>query len=254
MHGLIVLVLACMLMAGPQTATAREAGALLQASAGKVQRPAFKGAGRDEERESMVRTQIARRGVRDPAVLAALSRVPRHAFVPPAMRARAYDDSPLPIGHGQTISQPYIVGFMTEMLALRPEHRVLEVGTGSGYQAAILAEIVERVVSMEIVAPLARATARRMQEMGFSNLTLRSGDGYFGWPAEGPYDAIIVTAAAGHVPPPLIAQLKPGGRMAIPVGESAWTQNLLLVEKDADGGVTTRNLMAVRFVPLTGGH
>ena len=200
----------------------------------------------------MVRTQIAARGVAAPAVLAALERVPRHRFVATDMAPRAYADRPLPIGHGQTISQPYIVAYMTELLELRPEDRVLEVGTGSAYQAAVLAEIVREVVSIEIIAPLAASAAERLSALGYRNVTVLEGDGYFGWPDGAPYDAIIVTAAAEHVPPPLIAQLRPGGRMAIPVGASAWTQNLLLIEKDEAGEVTTRNLLPVRFVPLTG--
>ena len=200
----------------------------------------------------MVRTQIAARGVAAPAVLAALDRVPRHRFVPPDMAPRAYADRPLPIGHGQTISQPFIVAYMTELLELRPGDRVLEVGTGSAYQAAVLAEIVREVVSIEIIAPLGASPAGRLSALGYRNCTVLEGDGYFGWPDGAPYDAIIVTAAAEHVPPPLIAQLRPGGRMAIPVGASAWTQNLLLIEKDEAGKVTTRNLLPVRFVPLTG--
>jgi len=160
----------------------------------------------------------------------------------------------LPIGHGQTISQPYIVGFMTEKLELEPGDRVLEVGTGSGYQAAILGELVEEVISIEIIEPLARAAAQRLERLGYGNITVLYGDGYYGFEDAAPFDAIIVTAAAAHIPPPLNRQLKPGGRMAIPVGRSGWTQNLLLVEKDSDGEISTRNLMAVRFVPLTGEH
>jgi protein-L-isoaspartate(D-aspartate) O-methyltransferase len=157
----------------------------------------------------------------------------------------------LPIGHGQTISQPYIVAYMTEILRIEPGNRVLEVGTGSGYQAAILAELAKQVVSIEIIKPLAQTAAKRLERLGYRNITVLDGDGYFGWESAAPYDAIIVTAAATHVPPPLVAQLKPGGRMAIPVGETAWTQNLLLIEKDKDGKLTTRNLIPVRFVPLT---
>jgi len=227
---------------------------LLQAASGDAaQRPDFSGAARADERRRMVAQQIAGRSVRDEAVLSAMRRVPRHEFVPADARARAYADSPQPIGHGQTISQPYIVAFMTEKLALEPGDRVLEVGTGSAYQAAILAEIVDEVVSLEIIEPLARSAANRLERLGYGNVTVLHGDGYHGYPDRAPYDAIIVTAAASHVPPPLIEQLDPGGRMAIPVGQG-WTQNLLLVEKNEQGETTTRNLMAVRFVPLTGDH
>lgn len=254
MRGFVFILIALVLVLASPLAAADGPEPLLRATPGDARRPDFAGFGREDERSSMVSTQIAARGVSDKAVLAAMRRVPRHEFVPARQRARAYHDSPLPIGHGQTISQPFIVGFMTEILALEPGDKVLEVGTGSGYQAAVLAEIVDHVVSVEIVRPLATATARALAGLGYRNLTLLHGDGYFGWTEAGPYDAIIVTAAAGHVPPPLVAQLTPGGRMVIPVGQSAWTQNLLLVEKDADGRITTRNLMAVRFVPLTGGH
>ncbi|HEX6138025.1 MAG TPA: protein-L-isoaspartate(D-aspartate) O-methyltransferase [Casimicrobiaceae bacterium] len=202
----------------------------------------------------MVRGQIAGRGVKDEEILAAMVRVPRHAFVPADQQRHAYADRPLPIGHGQTISQPYIVAYMTELLRLARGDRVLEVGAGSGYQAAILAELADAVVTIEIVRPLAEAAAKRLERLGYRNVTVLHGDGYFGWESAAPYDAIIVTAAASHVPPPLIAQLKPGGRMAIPVGDAAWTQNLLLVEKDATGTITTRNLLPVRFVPLTRGR
>jgi len=214
----------------------------------------FEEAGRADERRLMVQAQVAGRGVDAPQVLAAMRRVPRHEFVPARERRRAYRDTPLPIGHGQTISQPYIVGFMTEKLELEPGDRVLEVGTGSGYQAAILGELVEEVISIEIIEPLARAAAQRLERLGYGNITVLYGDGYYGFEDAAPFDAIIVTAAAAHIPPPLNRQLKPGGRMAIPVGRSGWTQNLLLVEKDSDGEISTRNLMAVRFVPLTGEH
>jgi len=199
----------------------------------------------------MVDGQIAGRGVEDPATLSAMRAVPRHRLVPERQRGRAYDDRPLPIGHGQTISQPYIVGYMTELLQLEPGDHVLEVGTGSGYQAAILGQIVDQVATVEIVEALAESAARDLRELGYENITVLHGDGYFGYEAEAPYDAIIVTAAAGHIPPPLLKQLKPGGRMVIPVGRSGWTQNLMLVEKNAQGDVTTRNLLPVRFVPLT---
>ena len=180
-----------------------------------------------------------------------MDRVPRHEFVPTDQVRAAYQDAPLPIGHGQTISQPYIVAYMTEMLRLEPRDHVLEIGTGSGYQAAILAELAKDVVTIEIIKPLAEDAAKRLERLGYRNITVLHGDGYFGSESAAPYDAIVVTAAATHVPPPLVAQLKPGGRMAIPVGETAWTQNLLLIEKDKDSKLTTRNLIPVRFVPLT---
>jgi len=219
---------------------------------GTRQPPEFDGE-RGAERRRMVATQIAGRDVADKRVLDALESVPRHEFVPPARRGRAYSDSPLPIGHGQTISQPYIVGFMTEKLRVRPGDRVLEIGTGSGYQAAVLGAMGVEVVSIEIIEPLARRAADTIRRLGFDNIMVLHGDGYYGAPEFAPFDAIIVTAAAPHVPPPLIAQLKPGKRMVIPVGRAGWTQNLLLAEKTGeDGRVRTRNLMSVAFVPLTG--
>ena len=190
----------------------------------------------------------------DPTVMAALDRVLRHAFVPPEIEELAYENRPLPIGHGQTISQPYIVALMTHLLALRPHHRVLEIGTGSGYQAAVLAELVERVHTIEIVPPLARQATGRLPRLGYGNVDIRLGDGYHGWPEAAPFEAIIVTAAATHVPPPLVAQLAPGGALVIPVGEPFSVQMLLLVRKGASGEVTVRQILPVRFVPLTGGH
>lgn len=238
----------------PATEDRTEPEIVLGASArGDAGRPDFTDE-RSTEREAMVRDQIARRGVTDDRVLRVMRDVPRHEFVPPSQRRRAYADNPLPIGHGQTISQPYIVGYMTERLELEPGDRVLEVGTGSAYQAAVLAAIVGEVVTLEIIGPLARSAAERLEGLGFGNVTVLHGDGYYGYESSAPYDAIIVTAAAPHVPPPLKEQLKPGGRMVIPVGRGGWTQNLLMVEKKEDGSVSTRNLMAVSFVPLTGGH
>ena len=190
----------------------------------------------------------------DPAVMAALDRVPRHEFVPPEIEERAYENRPLPIGHGQTISQPYIVALMTHLLGLAPHHRVLEIGTGSGYQAAVLAELVERVHTIEIVPPLARQATQRLPRLGYDNVEVRLGDGYYGWPEAAPFEAIIVTAAASHVPPPLVDQLAPNGVLVIPVGEHFSVQMLLLVRKGAGGGVTVRQVLPVRFVPLTGGH
>ena len=190
----------------------------------------------------------------DPAVMAALERVPRHEFVPPGIEERAYENRPLPIGHGQTISQPYIVALMTHLLGLRPHHRVLEIGTGSGYQAAVLAELVERVHTIEIVPPLAHQATERLPRLGYGNAEVRLADGYYGWPEAAPFEAIIVTAAATHVPPPLVAQLAPGGVLVIPVGERFSVQMLLLVRKREDGEVRVRQILPVRFVPLTGGH
>lgn len=187
-------------------------------------------------------------------VLATLVRVERHRFVPPGQVRHAYENRPLPIGHGQTISQPYIVALMTDLLEPDADDVVLEVGTGSGYQAAVLAELVGRVYTIEIVEALATSAGERLQALGYDNVTTRLGDGYYGWEEHAPFDSIIVTAAASHVPPPLIDQLKPGGRMVIPVGARFMTQLLLLLEKGSDGEVVTRQIAAVRFVPLTGAH
>lgn len=213
--------------------------------------PDFSEAERRSERNAMVTQQIAERGIMNSKVLGALREVPRHRLVADSLARYAYDDRPLPIGHGQTISQPYIVALMTELLKVEPEDTVLEVGTGSGYQAAILGLLVRHVVSIEIVEALARRTTQTLESMGYRNLTLLHGDGYFGYEEQAPYDAIIITAAAEHIPPPLVAQLKPGGRMLLPVGRKGWTQNLILVEKNAKGRVSTRNILPVRFVPLT---
>jgi protein-L-isoaspartate(D-aspartate) O-methyltransferase len=187
----------------------------------------------------------------DPEVLAAMRRTPRHAFVPRALRDVAYADQPLPIGYGQTISQPFIVALMTDLLDVDRGDRVLEVGTGSGYQAAILAEVAGEVRSLEIVPELGARAAATLDALGYSNVFTTVGDGYHGWPEHAPYDGIVVTAAAGHVPPPLIAQLAPGGRMVIPIGGAFLTQQLMLVEKRPDGTLTSRQLLPVRFVPLT---
>jgi protein-L-isoaspartate(D-aspartate) O-methyltransferase len=190
----------------------------------------------------------------DPAVLQAMARVPRHELVPRDQRDFAYENRPLPIGHGQTISQPYIVAVMTDLLKPASTDRVLEIGTGSGYQAAILAELVDRVFTIEIIEPLGKLAGRNLEKLGYRNIEVRIGDGYYGWKEQAPFDAIVVTAAASHVPPPLIEQLKPGGRMVIPVGTRFMVQQLVLVEKDAGGEVTTRQILPVRFVPLTGTH
>jgi len=187
-------------------------------------------------------------------VLETIAKVERHQFVPEIWRDQAYRNRPLPIGHGQTISQPYIVAIMTDLLELEPDDVVLEVGTGSGYQAAILAELVRQVYSIEIVEPLAVQVKERLARLGYDTVTTRLGDGYYGWEENAPFDGIIVTAAASHVPPPLIEQLKPGGRMVIPVGSQFLTQYLLLIEKSEHGEITSRQITAVRFVPLTGDH
>jgi protein-L-isoaspartate(D-aspartate) O-methyltransferase len=187
-------------------------------------------------------------------VLAAMNEVPRHEFVPESELREAYDNHPLPIGHGQTISQPYIVALMTDLVDPEPGDVVLEIGTGSGYQAAVLAGLVEKVYSIEIIEPLADQAKARLARLGYGNVETRLGDGYFGWEEHAPFDAIVVTAAASHVPPPLIEQLKPGGRMVIPVGGRFQVQYLLLVEKAAAGEIVTRQITAVRFVPLTGKH
>ena len=190
----------------------------------------------------------------DPRVLDALAKVPRHRFVPADQEKYAYKNRPLSIGYGQTISQPYIVALMTDLLNVKPGSRVLEIGTGSGYQAAMLAEMGAEVYTIEIVEPLGKRAEETLAELGYTKAKVRIGDGYFGWEAFAPYDAIIVTAAASHVPPPLVQQLKPGGRMVIPVGAQFLTQHLQLVEKEADGSVVSKQILPVRFVPLTGGH
>ncbi len=205
-------------------------------------------------RDAMVAHQIAARGVRDEAVLTAMRAVPRHRLVPEDMRAYAYEDTPLPIGWGQTISQPYIVALMTEMAMVKPGHRVLEVGTGSGYQAAVLAQMGAEVYTIEIVEPLAERAARDLAEIGYTNIHVRAGDGYLGWPEAAPFDSVMVTAGATHVPQPLIDQLKTGGRMVIPVGKTLHTQSLRLLIKMEDGGIEERDVLPVRFVPLTGPH
>jgi len=184
----------------------------------------------------------------------AMEKVKRHEFVPFYRRSEAYENRPLPIGYGQTISQPYIVAVMTDMLELKPTDRVLEIGTGSGYQAAVLAEIAKEVYTIEVIGELGATARKRLEKLGYNNVTTRVGDGYYGWEEHAPFDAIIVTAAAGHIPPPLLRQLKPGGRMIIPVKSFFYIQYLILVSKDKNGKVTTRQTLPVRFVPLTGEH
>ncbi|MGI9301388.1 MAG: protein-L-isoaspartate(D-aspartate) O-methyltransferase [Gammaproteobacteria bacterium] len=187
-------------------------------------------------------------------VMEVMASVPRHEFVRPRERSRAYENRPLPIGHGQTISQPYIVALMTDLMDIGPGDTVLEVGTGSGYQAAVLAELVQNVYTIEIIEPLAVQAEIRLETMGHANVSTRHADGYYGWEEHAPFDAIIVTAASSRIPPPLVAQLRNGGRMIIPVGERFQVQHLILVEKDTNGRATTRQVLPVRFVPLTGGH
>jgi protein-L-isoaspartate(D-aspartate) O-methyltransferase len=184
-------------------------------------------------------------------VMAAMAKVPRHEFVPAPQRANAYANRPLPIGLGQTISQPYIVALMTDLMEVKPGDRVLEIGTGSGYQAAVLAELAGAVYTVEIVEPLGREAAERLQRLGYRNVTARIADGYQGWAERAPFDSIMVTAAPREVPQPLIDQLKPGGRLVVPVGGQAAGQSLLLIEKRPDGSIVRRSVLAVRFVPLT---
>jgi protein-L-isoaspartate(D-aspartate) O-methyltransferase len=201
-------------------------------------------------RARMVDDQIAARGIRNPGVLDAMRTVPRHEFVPEAYRSSAYADSPLPIGLDQTISQPYIVALMTELVAPKPEHRILEIGTGSGYQAAVISQLVKEVYTIEIIPQLAESARQRLQRLGFSNVTVRDGDGYQGWPEKMPFDGILVTAGATEIPKPLVDQLKPGGRMVIPVGSTLNSQVLRIVEKQADGSTRIEEVIPVRFVPL----
>ena len=203
-------------------------------------------------REQLVQ-QLRRDGIRDSATLAAMGAVPRHEFVPPDYRLLAYEDTPLPIGSGQTISQPAVVALMTELIRPRRGRRVLEVGTGSGYQAAVLAQAGCAVWTIEIFAGLARDASQRLRRLGYSGVQVRHGDGYLGWPTESPFDAILVTAAADSIPPALINQLGPGGRLVMPVGDPDAHQDLILVEKDSLGRVGSRRVIPVRFVPLLRG-
>ncbi len=202
----------------------------------------------EEQRTAMVRDQIRLRGIRDEKVLAAMQKVERHRFVPPAYRKESYEDHPLPIGEGQTISQPYIVAFMTEALELKPSDKVLEIGTGSGYQAAILAEICDSVFSVEIFRSLAISATNLLQELGYSNVMVKTGDGYIGWAEHAPFNGIIVTCAPGQIPEKLQEQLAERGRMIIPVGDN-YTQELILLEKE-NGKLRKKNVLPVRFVPM----
>jgi len=207
---------------------------------------------RREERHRMVERGIQGRGVTDRATLEAMRHVPRHLFVPESRRDNAYENRPLPIGHGQTISQPYIVGYMTELLELRKGEKVLEIGTGSGYQAAILSEITPYVFTIEIVEELGKQAKERFDSLGYKTINTMIGDGYKGWPEHAPFDAIILTAAADEIPQPLIEQLKPGGVMVLPVGSSGLTQSLTRVRKTEDGEIQKERKLPVRFVPMTG--
>lgn len=209
---------------------------------------------REIERDVRDTARYINRRRLDDRVMDAMMAVPRHEFVPPANRALAYANRPLPIGYGQTISQPYIVAIMTDLAEPGPGCRALEVGTGSGYQAAVLGELCEAVYTIEIIEPLGEQARERLARLGYDNVTTRVGDGYYGWEEHAPFDVILVTAVASHVPPPLIRQLKPGGRMVLPVGSRFTTQQLVRVEKRADGRITTQQLLPVAFVPLTGGH
>jgi len=201
-------------------------------------------------RQQMVENDLRGRDITDPRVLEVMGRVARQKFVPPSLEAKAYDDHPLPIGHGQTISQPYIVALMTQLAKTNPEAKALDIGTGSGYQAAVLAELCKEVYGIEIIEPLAEDAKQRLRRLGYGNVTVRCGDGYRGWPEHAPFDVIVVAAAAGHVPQPLVDQLAPNGRIVIPVGRSY--QELLLIEKRADGSVRQQRIAAVAFVPMTG--
>lgn len=204
------------------------------------------------QRNEMVESQIRNRGIRDASTLRAMRQVPRHHYVPEDQRRWAYDDRPLPIGYGQTISQPYIVGYMTEIIKPQNDFKVLEIGTGSGYQAAVLAEIVNHVYTIEIVEALGLQAKKKLEE-NYDNVSVKIADGYYGWEEHAPFDAIVVTAAAEYIPPPLIEQLKDGGRMIIPVGSAFRVQQLMFVEKNGDK-ITSQSLMPVRFVPFTSGN
>ena len=204
----------------------------------------------DRLRRSMVELQLQGRDISDPRVLEVMGKVPRHLFVPPGLQQFAYDDQPQPIGEGQTISQPYIVALMTQLAQPKPDQRILEIGTGSGYQAAVLSLLCREVYTIEIVQSLAQQAKRRLQELGYANIHARTGNGYLGWPDAAPFDGILVTAGATEVPPALVEQLKPGGRMIIPVGSTLSIQMLKVIEKGTDGRLRVRDQIPVRFVPL----
>jgi len=209
---------------------------------------------REIERDIGYTAEMTGRKRFDERVMEAMATVARHDFVPRSEQAQAYENRPLAIGYGQTISQPYIVALMTDLLEPRDGHTVLEIGTGSGYQAAVLSKLVRRVYSVEIIPELAAAGSERLRRLGYDNVIVRHSDGYYGWEEHGPYDGIIVTAAAARVPPPLIGQLAPGGRMVIPIGDRFTTQYLMLITRSPEGRIQTRQVLPVRFVPLTGEH
>ena len=206
------------------------------------------------QRLSMVERQIVKRGIHDQRVLEAMRTVPRHLFIPKPYRALAYQDSPQPIGYGQTISQPYIVAYMTEALDLKPHHKLFELGAGSGYQAAVASRLVEEVYTVEIHEPLAARAAKTLKELGYDNVHVRAGDGWAGWPDAAPFDRIIITAAAPELPEKLLEQLRVGGKLLMPLGEAGGHQELVLVEKTQENEFSTRRLLPVRFVPVTGEH
>jgi protein-L-isoaspartate(D-aspartate) O-methyltransferase len=205
------------------------------------------------ERAQMVKQQIEQRDVRNPDVLRVMRAVPRHLFIPESQRAWAYEDHPVPIGQGQTISQPYIVALMTELLEPAKDHKVLEIGTGSGYQAAVLSGLVKQIFSIEIVPELARSASALLAKQGYSNVKVRLGDGYRGWPEEAPFDRIIITAAPPEIPQTLIDQLAPGGKLVAPVGSTVWGQDLVVVDKRPDGKTRRRSVIPVMFVPMVKG-
>lgn len=244
LHTLFPLLLSTVLLFGQAQAAGQEQDRFVRARAGLI-----------KEIEADVRATSSYIGADrlDPAVMRAMGAVRRHRFVSDRYVSRAYANRPLPIGHGQTISQPYIVALMSNLLALKPGARVLEVGTGSGYQAAVLAEMGMQVYSIEIIRPLAESARARLKTEGYDQVRVKIGDGYFGWEEHAPFEGIIVTAAADHIPPPLLDQLKNGGRLVIPVGGQFSVQQLVLATKDTQGTVTTRQILPVRFVPLTRG-
>ena len=262
----VVAILLAAAMAGPSAVLAEEsAPAEKDKSAAAKEKPPApwkppvpKAVGeRVVDRHRMVDRQIAkprdfRQKVKNDAVLQAMRTVPRHMFVPANRRRAAYRDSPLPIGHAQTISQPYIVALMTELLELTPESKVLEIGTGSGYQAAVLGQLTPHVYSMEIIEPLSKRAGKALKQQGYDKVEVRNGDGYWGWKDKGPFDAIIVTCAAGHLPPPLWEQLKPGGRIVVPIGGRYDSQRLVLITKSKEGKRQSKSVLGVRFVPMTG--
>ena len=241
-YPLIVFVTVLMLLPATESVTANDRTAEHDALITKIE------AGVRLTRGELGRNQL------HPNVIKAMRDVPRHEFVPKSYQRQAYYDRPIPIGHGQTISQPYIVAIMTDLIDPEPGDKIFELGTGSGYQAAVLSKIVAKVYSMEIVEPLGKQAKAKLKQLGYDNIEVTIGDGYHGRPEDGPYDAIVVTAAGDHIPTPLVRQLKPGGKMIIPVGSSFFTQQLMLVTKGRDGSVSTQSILPVRFVPLTGKH